>query len=168
MGLTATGRKVLAFCSACFFAQDVCCKVKWGRLWLPPRVRWWVIVPQGRRWPCPWWHCSASGFGKLTGEVSYFHYNLLVFKVFFGLHGVAASSLIRLHDRVLISVVTPFFKGSYVILPKLFDISLRVSLFVHAHSILLILSTIVPQLYLCAESKDSLAHLSFCDSADFP
>ena len=32
------------------------------------------------------------------------------------LFGVAASSLIELYDRVLDSVVTPFFRSSYVIL----------------------------------------------------
>ena len=31
-------------------------------------------------------------------------YKLLVFRVFFGLHSVADSSLIGVHDRVLVSV----------------------------------------------------------------
>ena len=48
-------------------------------------------------------------------------------------------------NRVLVSVVTPFFRRRYVILPsqrysvKLFQIGLRVFLFVHALSILLII-----------------------------
>ena len=55
-----------------------------------------------------------------------------------------ASSLVGLHDRVLVSVVTPFLGSGYVILPfqrhsvKLFHIGLRVSLFVHALLILLV------------------------------
>ena len=54
---------------------------------------------------------------RMTGQVLSFPLNkLLVFMVFFGLHGVDASSLIGLHDLVLVSVVTPFFKSSYVIL----------------------------------------------------
>ena len=34
--------------------------------------------------------------------------NCLFFRVFFGLYGVAASSLIGLYDLVLVSVVSPF------------------------------------------------------------
>ena len=70
---------------------------------------------------------------------------LLIFRVFFGLHGVAASSSIGLYDRVLTSAVTHFFKSSYVLLPfqlysvKFFQIGLRVSLFMHALLILLII-----------------------------
>ena len=43
-------------------------------------------------------------------------YNLFVFRVFFGLHGVAASSLIVLYDRVLVSVLSFFFRSRNVIL----------------------------------------------------
>ena len=82
----------------------------------------------------------------MTDQVSPFPlYNLLVFRVFLGLCGVAASAWIGLHDRVLVSVVTPFFRSSYVTLPfqrycvKFLHIGLRVSLFLHALSILLIL-----------------------------
>ena len=65
-------------------------------------------------------------------------------QVFFGLHGVAASSFFGLDDRVLDSVATPLFKSGYVFLifqrhsVKFFHIGLRVSLFVHAHLMLLI------------------------------
>ena len=71
-------------------------------------------------------------------------YKLLVFRVFFGLQSVAASSLVGWHDHVLVSVVTPFLGSGYVILPfqrspvQLFHIGLRVSLLVHALSILLV------------------------------
>ena len=63
---------------------------------------------------------------------------LYFFTVSFGLRGVAASSLIGLDNRVLISVVAPFFRSSYVILllqrcfDKFFQIGLCVSLFMHA------------------------------------
>ena len=40
-------------------------------------------------------------------------YKLLAFKVFFALHGVAATALVVLHDRV--SVESPFFKSSHII-----------------------------------------------------
>ena len=82
----------------------------------------------------------------MTGQSALFPLNkLLVFMVSFGLHGVAASSLIGLHDRVLTSVVTPLFKRSNEILPfqnnalNLFHIGLRVFLFMHALVILLII-----------------------------
>ena len=71
-------------------------------------------------------------------------YKLLVFRVFVGLHGVSASSLIALHDRVLISVVTPVLRSGHVILSfqrnsvKFFHVGLRVSLFVHGFLILLV------------------------------
>ena len=72
-------------------------------------------------------------------------YKLLVLNGFFGFRGVAASSSAGSHDCVLISVVAPFFRNSYVILPfrrffdKFFQINLRVSLFMHALVILLII-----------------------------
>ena len=73
-------------------------------------------------------------------------YKLLVLNGLFGFRGVAASSSAGSHDRVLISVVAPFFGNSYVILlfrrfflDKLFQIGLRVSLFMHALVILLII-----------------------------
>ena len=75
----------------------------------------------------------------MTGPVFPFPlYKVRVFRVFFGLHGVAASSLIGLHDLALVSVVNFPFKNNYEILPlqrsssKFFHVGLRVSLFVHA------------------------------------
>ena len=61
-------------------------------------------------------------------------YKLLVFQVLLGLRGVAVSSLMGLHDRVLVSVVTTFFRSGHVTLPsqrysvKFFHVGLRVSL----------------------------------------
>ena len=81
----------------------------------------------------------------MSGQVLPFPLSkLLVFQVFFGLHGVAVS-WIGLHDGVLVSVVTPFFRSSHIILPfqrcssKFFQIGRCVFLFVHALSILLII-----------------------------
>ena len=58
------------------------------------------------------------GIWRVIGQVlpSPLH-KLLVFRVFLGLHGVAASPLIGLYDLVLVSVVTPFSRNSFVILP---------------------------------------------------
>ena len=59
--------------------------------------------------------------------------------VLWSLRCCCTSPLIGLDDRVLVSVVTPLFRSSNVILPfsrcsvKLFHTSLRTSLFVHAH-----------------------------------
>ena len=82
----------------------------------------------------------------MTGQSALFPLNkLLVFMVSCGLHGVAASSLIGLHDRVLTSVVTPLFKRSNEILPfqhnavNSFHVGLRVSLFMHALVIWLVM-----------------------------
>ena len=51
----------------------------------------------------------SIGYGRLSGQDSPFTlYTLFVFNVFFSLHGVAASSLVRLSDRMLASVVSPF------------------------------------------------------------
>ena len=82
---------------------------------------------------------------RRIGQISPFPlYKLLVFKVFVGLHGVAASCLVGLRDRALVSVVTPLLGSGYAIVPlqrckvKFFHVSLRVSLFVHAFLILLI------------------------------
>ena len=85
-------------------------------------------------------HCSASGMFSLS-TVQCSQYS----GCSFGLYDVAASSLIGLFNFVLISDVTPFFWSSYVILPfqsypvKFFHVELRVSLFAHAHVILLVL-----------------------------
>ena len=100
----------------------------------------------------------------MTGQVFPFPlYKWLVLRVCFGLPGVAASSLIGLHDRVLVFVVTPFLRSGCATLPfqrqsvKFFHIGLRVFLFVRALLILLISeiarSTIVPQLCQWSESK---------------
>ena len=68
-----------------------------------------------------------------------------VFRVFFGLYGVAASSLIGLCHSEEASVKSPFFKSSYIIHPcqrscvKLFHIGFCVPLFVHALLMLLII-----------------------------
>ena len=53
-------------------------------------------------------HWSASGSEDCLVMFPLSHCkNALVFRVFFGLYGVAASSLIGLYDLVLVSVVTP-------------------------------------------------------------
>ena len=68
-----------------------------------------------------------------------------VLSALFGLYGVAATSLIGLHDRVLVSAVSPFFKGSDVnplfncYTVKFLHVGLRVSVFVHALLVLLVL-----------------------------
>ena len=88
-------------------------------------------------------HLSASRL-RFSGQVVPFPlYNLFTFKAFFVLHSVAASSLTGLYDLVLISVASPPCKSSHVIplftchAVKFFHVELRVSLFVHAHLILL-------------------------------
>ena len=61
--------------------------------------------------------CSASGSEDCLVKFPFFlMYNVLVCKVFFGPYGVAASSLVGLYDLVLVSVVSPFCRGSHVIL----------------------------------------------------
>ena len=72
-------------------------------------------------------------------------YNLFVFRVFFGLYVVAASSLAALYDLVLVSAVSPFCRsidvnGMFICSSvKFFNVGLRVSLFVHAHLVQLVL-----------------------------
>ena len=78
---------------------------------------------------------------RLTGQVFLFStvQSACIESVLFG---VAASSLIELYDRVLDSVVTPFFRSSYVILD-----SQRYSVkfpYRYAHSILLMLEVALP------------------------
>ena len=76
---------------------------------------------------------------------SFFHCTRCLYSgCFFLVFCVAASSLVGLHDRVLVSVVTHFLESGCVILPfqrylvKIFHIGLRVSLFVYALLILLV------------------------------
>ena len=109
----------------------------------------------------------------MTGQVLNFPLSLLVFGVFFGLHSVAASSLIGLYDRALISVATPFFRSSCVIssfptLLKSSHVGLRVSLFMHSLFDIARQRGSAPRSCLCAESKYSFALWSFCDPSDYP
>ena len=91
-------------------------------------------------------HCSASGSGGSFRHAFLLPlYNLLAFKVCFGLDGVAASSLAGLYDLVSVFVVSPFCGSSHV-LPtimcysvKIFHVGLHVSLFVHEHLVLFVL-----------------------------
>ena len=72
--------------------------------------------------------------------------------MFFGLRRVAASSLIGLHHRVLVSVATPVLRSSHLILSsqrssvQLSHLGLRVFLFMHALLILLIIEVALPDL----------------------
>ena len=94
-------------------------------------------------------------------------YSLFVFRAFFGLCSAAASSLIGSHDLVLVSVVPTFFTD--VILPsvKFFSVGLRVSLFVHAHS-MWYRSTMVPQSASARNPSNLVLFSVSCDSADCP
>ena len=93
-------------------------------------------------------HCSASGLEDCLVKFPLL-YNLFVCRVLFCFHGVAAASLTGMHDRVLFTVATPFFGSNDVILSlqrlsvKVFNIGLRVSLFLHALSMLLILEGVL-------------------------
>ena len=72
-------------------------------------------------------------------------YNLCVFSVPFGLHGVAASFLVGWYDLALVSVVRPFCRGNDInpffisYSDKFIHHGLRVSLFVPVHLVLLVL-----------------------------
>ena len=103
---------------------------------------------------------------------------LLLFKAFFTLHCVAPSSLDGLHDRVLVSAVTRFFGGSYVVLPsqrwdvKFFHVGLRVSWFVHALVIWLIFKEVlndrsasVFQVIFCSLEVLRFFQISRCDGS---
>ena len=101
-------------------------------------------------------------------------YNLLVFSVFFGLHDVAASSLVGLYDLVLVCAVSPFVIRSDVnpfcicYSVKFFHVGLCVSVFVHAHLELLVLEVALHDrsiiLFLCGTQVIScfLEYLWFC------
>ena len=136
----------LSLCSFTF-AQGDCWDIRWcslGRLpqWLRRRR-----IPPTRasgRWPCPWWQqwqLFCIGFWGLFGHVLSFPlYNLSVFSVFFGRYGVAVCA------RVCRSFCRELFRSkarrdSLVICGsvKFIHVGLRVSLFVHAHLILLVL-----------------------------
>ena len=64
-------------------------------------------------------------------------YNLIVFRVCFGLYAAVASSLTVLYNLVLVSVTSPFVRRSDV---QIFHSRLRVSSFVHAQLVLLVLN----------------------------
>ena len=91
-------------------------------------------------------HCAASGTEDCTVMFSFFICTTLsLSRVFFGLCGVAASSLVGLYDLVLVSLrnqifrrsdVNPLFFCKFV---KFIHVGSRVSLFVHAHLVLLVL-----------------------------
>ena len=58
-------------------------------------------------------HWSASGSEDCLVMSSLFPlYSVFVLRVFFGLYGVAASSLVGLYDLVLFSVMSPFCRTS--------------------------------------------------------
>ena len=71
--------------------------------------------------------------------------------LFFGLCGVAASSLVGLYDLALVSVASPFVKKALytnVLLcssVKFIHVGLRVSLFVHAHLVLQVIGVVAPR-----------------------
>ena len=161
--------------------QDECWDIRCGRwLWLS-QCLWWRRTPPRRpwqKWPCSWrprWPLVSIGFWGLSGHVfPFLLYTVFVFRMFFSLHDVAASSLIGSYDLVLTSVVSPFCRRSDVHLlvicysVKFFHVGFRVSLFVHAHLVLLVLEVALHDrsviAFLCVIQTLSwfLEFLSFC------
>ena len=77
---------------------------------ISPWRLWW-------RWPSPWrprWPLFIIGFYGLFSNVFPCSTVQLVFRFFFGLYGIAASSLIGLYDFEKASVINPFVRRSDV------------------------------------------------------
>ena len=144
VGLAAPGRPVFGSCSKCCIAQDVCCEVSDIRVTVATSAMLRNFIRKT---------LLKVTMSMMTTMTTVLHQDLenawsssllfhstccLYSRCSFGLHRVAASSLIGLHDSVLICVVTPLFRSSHVLLPfqrssvEFFHIGLRVSLFVRA------------------------------------
>ena len=122
-------------------------------------------------------HCTASGTEDCTVMFSFFICTILsLSRVFFGLCGVAASSLVGLYDLVLVSLrnqifrrsdVNPLFFCKFV---KFIHVRLRVSLFVHAHLVLLVLEVALHDrsVFFFWRNQNNLLLSCVCESAEFP